>query len=146
MEYWQEGSTSTALPPTSVSDTVGKHYKTRGITFRAALIKHTLLIIYKQQHIYILNIFLTTLKKRNIHAQKVYLDIWPLFLVKLTHQPGLMEVTAIISEVSRSEIFLMKFYSFCTSSLKTVVHQYLYSQKLMTWVRSDCEVMDIGLW
>jgi len=38
MEYWQEASTSTALPPTSAFDNVGQHNKIGGITFRAALV------------------------------------------------------------------------------------------------------------
>ena len=37
MEYWWEGSTSTAVPPTSTSDIVGQCNKIEGITFRAAL-------------------------------------------------------------------------------------------------------------
>jgi len=31
-EYWWEGSTSNAIPPTSTSDTVGQHSKIGGIT------------------------------------------------------------------------------------------------------------------
>jgi len=38
MEYWWEGSTSTAVPPTSASDVVDWHHKIGGITFRAVLI------------------------------------------------------------------------------------------------------------
>jgi len=38
MGYWWEGSTSTAIPPTFVSDIVGQHNKIGGITFGAALI------------------------------------------------------------------------------------------------------------
>jgi len=38
MEYWQEDSASTDIPPPSASDVVGKHNKIRGITFVAALI------------------------------------------------------------------------------------------------------------
>ena len=38
MEYWQEGSTPTAIPPTSTSDVMGQHNKTGGITFRATLV------------------------------------------------------------------------------------------------------------
>ena len=37
-EYLWEGSTSSAIPPTSTSDIVGQHNKIGGITFRAALI------------------------------------------------------------------------------------------------------------
>ena len=33
MEYWWEGSTSTAVPPTSASDVVGLHHKLGSITF-----------------------------------------------------------------------------------------------------------------
>jgi len=39
MEYWQEGSTSTAILPTSASDVMSQHNKIRGITSGAALIK-----------------------------------------------------------------------------------------------------------
>jgi len=38
MEYWWEGSTSTAVLPTSTSDIIGRHNKTGGITFGAALV------------------------------------------------------------------------------------------------------------
>ena len=37
MEYWREGSTSTAIAPTLASDVVGQHNKIGGITFGAAL-------------------------------------------------------------------------------------------------------------
>ena len=37
-ENWQESSTSTVIPPTSVSDVEGQHNKTGGVTFRAAVI------------------------------------------------------------------------------------------------------------
>ena len=37
-EYWREGSTSTAISPTSASDVVGQHNKIGGITFRVALV------------------------------------------------------------------------------------------------------------
>jgi len=37
MEYLWEGSTSTAIPPTSASAIVGQHHKIGGITFGAAL-------------------------------------------------------------------------------------------------------------
>ena len=37
-EYWWEGSTSTAIPPTSTSNAMGQHNKIGSITFRAALI------------------------------------------------------------------------------------------------------------
>jgi len=37
-EYWWEGSTSTAIPPTPASDIVGQHNKIRGITFGAAFV------------------------------------------------------------------------------------------------------------
>ena len=39
MEYRWEGSTSTAIPPTSDSDIVGQHSKIGEITFRAVLIR-----------------------------------------------------------------------------------------------------------
>jgi len=38
LEYWWEGLTSTASPPTSASDIMGQHHKIGGVTFRAALI------------------------------------------------------------------------------------------------------------
>ena len=38
MEYWWEGSTSTAKPPTSTSDVVSQCNKIRGITFGTALL------------------------------------------------------------------------------------------------------------
>ena len=38
MEYWWEGSTSTTIPPRSISDVAGQHSKIIGIIFRAALI------------------------------------------------------------------------------------------------------------
>ena len=41
MEYFWEGSASTATSPTSVSDVVGQHLKRRGITFGAALVLAT---------------------------------------------------------------------------------------------------------
>ena len=37
-EYWREGSTSTAIPPTSASDVVGQRNKIGGFTFGAALV------------------------------------------------------------------------------------------------------------
>jgi len=36
-EYWWNGSTSTATPPTSTSDAVGKHNKIGSVIYRAAL-------------------------------------------------------------------------------------------------------------
>ena len=38
MEYWWEGSASTAIPPTSASEDIGWCYKTEGITFEAAFV------------------------------------------------------------------------------------------------------------
>ena len=38
MEYWWEGSTTVAIPPTSAFDIVGQHNNTRDLTFREALI------------------------------------------------------------------------------------------------------------
>ena len=38
MEYWWEGSASSAMPPTSASDVMGQHSKIGGITFWAALV------------------------------------------------------------------------------------------------------------
>ena len=38
MEYWWKGTTSTVIPSTSTSDTLGQHNKKGGITFRAALL------------------------------------------------------------------------------------------------------------
>ena len=39
MEYWWEGATSTAIPPVSVSDTLGQDHKIGDITFRTALVE-----------------------------------------------------------------------------------------------------------
>ena len=39
MEYWWEGSASTAIPPTFISDFVGQYNKIAGITFGAVLTK-----------------------------------------------------------------------------------------------------------
>jgi len=39
-EYWWEGSTSAAIPPTSTSDVMGKHNKIGGITYGAELMKY----------------------------------------------------------------------------------------------------------
>jgi len=38
MEYWWEGSTSTAIPPISASDVVGQHNKIARVTFGAILV------------------------------------------------------------------------------------------------------------
>ena len=38
MEYWWEGSASTAIPPTAASDVVGQHNKIGDIIFRAVLV------------------------------------------------------------------------------------------------------------
>ena len=40
MEYWREGSISTAISPTSTSDFVGQHTKVGGINFGATLVQH----------------------------------------------------------------------------------------------------------
>jgi len=46
MEYRQEGSPPTAIPPTSTSDVVGQQNKIEGIAFGAALIyKHTTITV-----------------------------------------------------------------------------------------------------
>jgi len=39
MEYWWEGSTSTAILPTGASDVMGQRNKIGGITFGAALVE-----------------------------------------------------------------------------------------------------------
>jgi hypothetical protein len=41
-DYWQEGSTSTAISPTSATDIVGQH-KIGGINFRVTLVYGTIL-------------------------------------------------------------------------------------------------------
>mgnify|MGYP001854159022 CR=1 FL=1 len=46
MEYWLECPASTATPPPSASDAVGKHVKTEGITFGVALISSIELSLY----------------------------------------------------------------------------------------------------
>jgi len=38
MEYWQEHSNTTAIPPTSTSDFTDQYHKIEGITFGAALV------------------------------------------------------------------------------------------------------------
>jgi len=38
MEYSQEGSASTAMPPTFISEFMGQCHKVGGITFRAAFV------------------------------------------------------------------------------------------------------------
>ena len=44
MEYWWEGSTSTAIPPVSASDVTGQCNRIAGVTFRTAFAYfHTLL-------------------------------------------------------------------------------------------------------
>jgi len=40
-EYQQEGSASSAIPPTSSSEVMGKHNKIRGITFGATSVVWT---------------------------------------------------------------------------------------------------------
>ena len=37
MEYWWEGSTSTAIAPTFASGVIGQYHKTESITFEAGL-------------------------------------------------------------------------------------------------------------
>jgi len=62
MECWWEGSTSTAILPTSVSDTVGQHNKTEGMTSRTALVYIHICLIRKRNvlmfHTYKTNPFL----------------------------------------------------------------------------------------
>ena len=38
MGYWRQGSTSTAIPPTSASDVVDQHNKIGGVRFGAPLV------------------------------------------------------------------------------------------------------------
>ena len=40
MEYWQKGSTSTAIPPTIISDVVSQYNKIGGITFEVAIVEN----------------------------------------------------------------------------------------------------------
>jgi len=42
VEYWWEGSTSTAIPPKSASDVMGQQNTIGGITFGAALVDYTI--------------------------------------------------------------------------------------------------------
>ena len=49
MEYWWEGLTSTAIPPTRTSDIAGQHNKIVGITFRAAIVFLQLLVLIDGQ-------------------------------------------------------------------------------------------------
>ena len=52
MEYWWEGSTSTAISPTSTSDFVGQHNKIGGINFGATLVHRENLSDRHFVHIY----------------------------------------------------------------------------------------------
>ena len=63
MEYHEEGSASTAIPLVSISHVTSQQNKTGGITFRAALIKLIIWLIYNWQNILILNIFSENIKK-----------------------------------------------------------------------------------
>ena len=51
MEYWWEGFTSTATPPTPAPGVVGQHNKIGGITFRTALICN-IVNAYKLQNLF----------------------------------------------------------------------------------------------
>ena len=62
MEYCKEGSASTAIPPTSISDVVGPHNKIKDITFRAA-------VIYKTFQSYTLSV------QGNTHCLKLKLEM-----------------------------------------------------------------------
>lgn len=44
MEYWWEGSVSTAIPPTSIPDVVGQHVEIGCITFREVFV-----ILFRKQ-------------------------------------------------------------------------------------------------
>jgi len=70
MEYWWEGSTSTAIPPTSASDAMSQRNKTGGITSRAALVKYIVNIL-------IFNVFLKEETRRT--KTKNEWDILPCF-------------------------------------------------------------------
>ena len=50
--YWQEGSTSTAVPPTSTSDVTGQQNIMGGIISGAALASHLKWIVFHQGWIY----------------------------------------------------------------------------------------------
>jgi len=51
MEYWWEGSTSTAVPPVSSSDVVDQNNKIGNIAFRAALISQQETGLLKGLHV-----------------------------------------------------------------------------------------------
>jgi len=51
MEYWLEGTASTAIPPTSTSDIMSQHNKIGGITFGAALVFALLLELHKNKYL-----------------------------------------------------------------------------------------------
>jgi len=52
MEYWWEGSVSTAILPTSASNIMGQHNKIGGITFGAAFVV-PILVRVKKAHIFV---------------------------------------------------------------------------------------------
>jgi len=60
MGYSWEGSASTAISPTSSSDTVGQHHKIGGITFGAALINSNIFVYTSNTSAYTSNIALKT--------------------------------------------------------------------------------------
>jgi len=45
MEYWQEGPTSTSIPPKSASDVISQLNEIGGITFTHAFINHVNTVI-----------------------------------------------------------------------------------------------------
>ena len=68
MENWWEGSSSTAVPPTSASDFVHQHNKVKGITFRAALlILHALKIFTLSEN---------QTRKQKVKSIKLCSEIW----------------------------------------------------------------------
>mgnify|MGYP001853016420 CR=1 FL=1 len=84
MEYWWEGSTSTAIPQTFTSDVVGQYNKIGGITFRAALIKYIKKLVYISNNNYFnFNAFMNLYKKRDQQKHQTS-GIFHLVFVKLT--------------------------------------------------------------
>lgn len=70
-----------------------------------------------------------------------------LFLVKLMHKCLIWwHWLPFLVRSQDGQRFLIKRYSSCPSSWKTVVYKCAYCQKAMTWTRHDCEARDMFVW
>ena len=111
MRYWWEGSTSTAIPPTSASDAMSQRNKTGGITSRAALVKYIVNIL-------IFNVFLKEETRRT--KTKNEWDILPCFWVGyayLNHSAGWSLILS-----TRDKIKLLSpFLTWLSPVLKSVI-------------------------